>query len=246
VEKSSLNQAGGSSSWSTRREGIKSKEVKKSSQAEKCPDFLKLQHRGAEELKQQRDTSIEAFQRTFETDILPAKTNGELAYVEDIVASIGIKCGFHVTSKDNLGKGLYDNIIDVEGGKIIGVSNDKNRTKGWYLSDVIYNQLQLVLKEVGKDISQFDLESWYGYSISHADTKAVALKCLQGEKKKTFEAGSKEFNALKGNITAKPKIYLLEQHPDIFHGKQVVSVTVIRARGGRIDIDYAISDHLSS
>jgi hypothetical protein len=39
-------------------------------------------------------------------------------------------------------------------------------------------QLTLALNEVGRNISEFDLKSWYGYKIANEETKEVAQRCI--------------------------------------------------------------------
>jgi hypothetical protein len=180
------------------------------------------------EQKWLRDTSIEEFENAFKTKISKSRNSG-----------------FLVESTAKRGSGFYQNRIDLEKGQIIGIHNKKHFTKNWHLSDVVYNQLQLVLKKAGKDISQFDLKSWYGKNIINENTGHIAEILLGEIQQKTFKIGSNEFNAIKRTATAKSKFYLLEQHSEAFRGKQVTSITVIRNNEGEIDIDYAISDHLS-
>jgi hypothetical protein len=182
------------------------------------------------------DPVSEKFDWTFETTI------------EEDTANKGI---FTLTSKDIIGRGYYGNKIDVNEGQIIGGGNYKRSTKNWHLSEVMYAQLQLALKKAGKDLSQFDLKSWYGMNVTNEETKLVAERFLpQEETERAFEAGSAEFAALAQTPTAKSKFYLLAQHPEAFGGKEVTSITVKRVfeRGGhklrepQIDIVYAIGD----
>ena len=94
--------------------------------------------------------STQQFERTFKTDIDIFEPNEWVPYQRDIMESVDIKKGFTVTSSDPIGKGLYDNIIDVDSGKIIGINNYKNHTDSWHLSQVIYNQIILVMKKAKK------------------------------------------------------------------------------------------------
>ena len=101
------------------------------------------------------DHPIDVFQRTFETKIAEEPDRkGKLIAV----------------SEANIGEGSYTNIIDMNEGKIIGVANYKRNTKNWYLSEVVYTQLQLVLQKAGKDISQFSLKSWEDMHVINKNT----------------------------------------------------------------------------
>jgi cell fate (sporulation/competence/biofilm development) regulator YlbF (YheA/YmcA/DUF963 family) len=196
-------------------------------EADKCVEECESRERAFEaylkEQKRLRDTSIEAFRKAFKTKI-SNEGNGR----------------FFVESVAKQGAAFYQNIIDVDKGQIRGMNNKKYHTKNWHLSDVVYNQLQLVLKEAGKDISQFDLKNWYGNNIVNGSTEHIAEILLGENLQKTFKAGSNEFNAIKDTATAKSKFYLLDQHREDFRGKQVTSMTVIRNNNGGIDINYAI------
>ncbi len=222
-----------SSSQSARREGTKLKTV----EAKKSLDLLSMQSKRAVEQRADRTSlkkledqqRIKAFNETFETTIKKDP-----------------KGVFEVRSYDEKGGGYFLNEIEVEKGRIIGNANYKYDTKGWYLSDVIYNQLQLALKEAGKDIPQFNLKSWYDKQIGNEETKAVAESCfakvssqkilaMDETDKLTFEKGSDEFNELMKTATAKSKFYLLK---DNFPGKQVMRITVYI--DNEIDIDYQI------
>lgn len=182
--------------------------------------------------------SIEKFQETFETKINPFEPDKMIPYQRDIMESVDIEKGFTVMSYDQAGKGLYDNIINVEVGEIIGINNYKNNTENWHLSHVIYNQIILVMKEVGKNILGFDLNSWYDHSIDNEDTKNVALKWLHGSREESFEEGSEAFNELINTQTGKSKKYLTDQNPEDFPGKRVTSIRVILRSNKKIDIDY--------
>ena len=165
---------------------------------------------------------IKAFNETFKTTIKETKE--------------GV---FEVFSSDAKGGGTFLNEIEVEEGRIIGKANYKFDTKGWHLSDVIYTQLQLALKEAGKDISQFNLKSWYAERVAFNDTANVAESCLEtyGIYNMTFEKDSEEFNNLMNTTTAKSKFYLLKDH---FPGKQVTRITVSQDIRDDIYIDYQI------
>jgi len=175
---------------------------------------------------------FEKFQKTYETVIFKDKFN---------------KGVFSVESKDWSRTAEYKNSIDIGKGQIIGNSNSKENTNDLHFSDVAYIQLQLALQKAGKDISQFNLKSWYGKKIRNVNTKNVVKLFFPEEigedglvkgGKKTFKAGSDEFTALAGTETAQSKFYLLAQHPEAFPGKRVTSITVIRHPNKEIDIEY--------
>jgi hypothetical protein len=69
-------------------------------------------------------------------------------------------------------------VINIDKGHIIGYNNNRVADNDWYFSKVIYLQLQLALKEAGRDISQFNLKRWFGINVSNDKTKSVALKIL--------------------------------------------------------------------
>lgn len=143
---------------------------------------------------------------------------------------------YYVKSESDHGK--YENAINISEGQIIGCRNDSKNTQSWHLSDIIYNQLQLVLQEAEKNISQFDLKCWYGNNITNKNTRSAAKDLLGYEHSKTFKAGSKEFNKIAVTDTAQPKFFLLAQHPKAFPGKEVTSITVIRHSDRQIEIEY--------
>src|SRR5690349_3963398 len=74
------------------------------------------------------DKSIETFKNTFNTMIRENKSNAGT---------------FLVQSKIKGKEGVYENIYDINNGQITGRTNYKRDIEGWYLSDVVYNQLQL-------------------------------------------------------------------------------------------------------
>ncbi len=147
---------------------------------------------------------------------------------------------FFVESTAKRGSGFFQNIIDVDKGQIIGINNQKCSTKSWYFSDIIYNQLQLVLKKAGKGISQFDLKSWYGKNVVNESSQNMAEVLLGADQEKTFKVGSNEFNVMKSTATAKSKFYLLSQHPEAFPRKQVTSITIRRTDDDKIEVNYEI------
>jgi hypothetical protein len=147
--------------------------------------------------------------------------------------------------------GRYMNKIDVKDGKIIGKTNDhylNNKEKReFHYSEIVFNQLRLVLEHLDKKISEFDLKSWYGENIHNTSTLDVVKLFFPEERspngkikkgKKTFLAGTDGFIALAGTEAAQSKFYLLAQHPKAFPGKEVTSITVIRHSDEQIDIEY--------
>ncbi len=168
---------------------------------------------------------LETFKSTFHT------------HIKEIADSV-----FVVRSKAKSGEGIYKNIISIDKGQFIGIKNYRNNTNNWFLSEIIYIQLQISLEKAGKDISQFDLKSWYGKHIEDEETKNTARSLLPEEEGRwAFSAGSDEFNALAQTPTAKSKFYLLKDYPEAFSGKQVTSITVIQHSDGKIDIEYEFS-----
>jgi hypothetical protein len=135
-------------------------------------------------------------------------------------------------------------MIDLDNGKIIGYRNEAKSTQTWHLSDIIYNQLLFILKKAKKDISQFDLKSWYGFNITNKNTKSMAEYTLGYKNRKTFKASSKEFKDIAVTDTAQSKFYLLAQYPKAFKGKKVTSITVERYADGQIDIEYEFGSQL--
>jgi hypothetical protein len=132
--------------------------------------------------------------------------------------------------------GSHLNMINIDKGDIIGYNNNRFADNDWHFSKVIYLQLQLALKEAGRDISQFHLKSWYGINVSNDETKSVALKILQEEQRVTVKKGSKEYDELVKTPTQKSKQYLLNDYPGAFPGKELTSITVIRKHDNRIRI----------
>ena len=178
----------------------------------------------------------EARKRAFETSLKERKFENDF---KTTIVDEG-NGRFFVESTAKRGSGFFQNIIDVGKGQIIGINNQKCSTKNWHLSDVVYNQLQSVLKETKKDISQFDLKSWYGKNIVNESTQNMAEVLLGADQEKTFKVGSNEFNVMKKTATAKSKFYLLSQHPEAFRGKQVTSITIRRTDDDKIEVNYEI------
>lgn len=127
-----------------------------------------------------RDNTLKAFQDTFETVIQPEKDGW-----------------FQVRSHDSTGGGNYNNYINIAKGEIALMINFKKNTKNLFLSDVMYNQLLLVLSKAEKDIADFDLK------------KCTASIPLDPEAK-----------AIKKAIT-----YFLEQHQEAFPNKKLKKIT---------------------
>jgi hypothetical protein len=151
--------------------------------------------------------------------------------------------GIFIVKSDALeGGGTYKNGINIDNGQIIGIKNFKWNTNSWYSSEIVYNQLRLVLDHARKDISQFDITNWKGSEIANIHTKYTLNLFVPEETNfMTFKAGEDGFIALAGTQTAQSKFYLLAQHPKAFKGKQVRSITVRRLSDGEINIDYEIA-----
>jgi hypothetical protein len=161
-----------------------------------------------------RDSTINAFQRSFVTITKEnPKEKGE----------------FSVESRARQGYASFTNKININKGEIIGESNFKRLTKGWHLSEVVFNQLQLVLQEAKKDMASFDFKNWRGERIINELTRStVNLFLPEGTTRHTFEKGSEGFLALAGTPTAQSKFYLVAQHQKVFGKKEVTSITVER------------------
>jgi hypothetical protein len=178
-----------------------------------------------------RDSTLDAFQRDFVTTITEEE-----------------KGVFLAESKAKEGEGYYNNEININNGEITGLHNFKRATEGWHFSEVVFNQLQLVMQEqVKKDIASqeqtqkditkkaeeymasFDLKNWRDEKISNKSTRSiVGLFLPAGTNKHTFEKGSEGFLALAGTPTAQSKFYLLAQHQKALGQKEVTSITVER------------------
>lgn len=166
-------------------------------------------------------------------------------FEKDFETNIEYKKGiFYIVSKNNHVK--YENAINISEGQIIGCWNDSKDTRSWHLSDIIYNQLLFVLQKAKKDISQFDLKSWYGNNITNKNTKDLVKYLLGYKNLQEFKAGSKEFNEIAVSDTAQSKFFLLAQYPKAFKGKKVTSITVIRHSDGQIDIEYKFGSSRTS
>lgn len=182
--------------------------------------------------KEDRDT-LEEFKNAYRTTICEGKPNS---------------CVYFVRSENYPELGVFENIIDINSGKIIGDSNHKQNTNDLDLSEIVYNQVQLI-PEKARNPSGFDFKCWFGRNIRNADTlhivdlffpKEIGEDRLVKERKKTFQAGTDGFIALAGTETAQSKFYMLAQHPKAFKGKQVRSITVQRLPREQINIDYEI------
>jgi hypothetical protein len=152
--------------------------------------------------------------------------------------------------------GTYENEIDVENGKITGKYNRyflPYSEEKLDFSEVIFNHLRLSIECLKVEMSEFNLKCWYGKEITNEDTKnTVELffpeekgkDGLVKEREKTFLAGTDAFIALAGTSTARSKFYLLAQHPEIFKGKKVTSITVIRHPDKKVAIEYEFGSQL--
>lgn len=151
---------------------------------------------------------------------------------------------------NNDNSGLYENKIDIINEKIIGEFNKhyefRNSNK-LNFSEIIFNQLRLAMEYLNKEMSEFNLKSWYAHCVIDEETKeTVKLFFPEGrgkeefvkERDKTFQSGTDAFIALAGTPTAQSKFYMLAQHPKAFLGKEVTSITVTRNSVGQIDIEY--------
>jgi hypothetical protein len=154
---------------------------------------------------------------------------------------------------NNDNSGLYENKIDVMSEKIIGEFNkhyvfcNSNKLN---FSEIVFNQLRLAMEYLNKEISEFNLKSWYAHCIIDKETKETVklfFPVERGkdgfvkEREKTFQSGTDAFIALAGTPTAQSKFYMLAQHPKAFLGKEVTSITVTRNFVGQIDIEYKFS-----
>ena len=151
--------------------------------------------------------------------------------------------------------GKYENKIDVENGKIIGIDNYQyaNCKAKFHFSEIIFNQLCLTMEYLDMEMSKFNLKCWYSNTISNEKTKKTAELFFPEERdkdgkikegQKIFKAGSDGFIALAGTPTGQSKFYLLAQHPEIFKDKKVTSITVIRHSDSTIDINYEFGSQL--
>lgn len=176
------------------------------------------------------NSTLDAFQRNFETKIEEnPQERGE----------------FTVTSLAKEGSASYMNKININKGEIIGESNFKMRTRGWHLSEVIFNQLQLVMQKAKRDIVSFELKNWRGKGIINPSTRsAVELFLPAGTNKHTFEKDSPGFMALAGTPTSQSKFYMLAQHQKAFGKKEVTSITVERQSDGYICINYRYAQNM--
>jgi hypothetical protein len=164
------------------------------------------------------DSRLDAFEKYFETCTSENST--------------GI---FRVLSKiKGKREAPYINEINTNNGEIRGLSNFKNSTKDWHLSEIIFNQFQLVMKKANKDIASFDLKNWRDKQITNESTmNTVELFLPVGTNEHTFEKGSEGFIALAGIQTAQSKFYLLAQYQKAFGKKEVTSITVKRGQVNR-------------
>jgi hypothetical protein len=158
------------------------------------------------------NNTLNAFERDFDTDIEESlEKRGE----------------FTVVSMAKEGFASFTNTINTNKGEIIGESNFKRLTKNWHFSEVVFNQLQLVMREAKKDIASFDLKNWRGRWLKNEATRStVDLFLPAGINKHTFEKGSEGFLALAGTPTAQSKFYLPAQHQKALGQKEVTSITV--------------------
>jgi hypothetical protein len=151
--------------------------------------------------------------------------------------------------------GIYNNNIDVENRKILGMLNFPvpDSKEKFHLSEIVFNQLCLAMEHLDKKVSDFDLKCWYDNIVNNEETKKTAELFFPEEKgsdgkikegRKTLKAGEDGFIALAGTPTAQSKFYLLAQHPKAFPGKKVTSITVIRHSNGQIDIEYQFGSQL--
>jgi hypothetical protein len=164
----------------------------------------------SENLKDHRwleDNLIERFQRTFKTEI---------------EQNSWYKGRFIIKSEDKIRRGKFSNEIDVNEGVIRGLINYKYDTDDWYLSDVVYAQIQLALKEA--KISQFVPTKWSSDNVVNEWTAPAAADFVRSiETAHTFQAGSKEFAAIAQTAIAKSRFYLLKDH---FPSREIKSITI--------------------
>lgn len=151
--------------------------------------------------------------------------------------------------------GKYENKIDVENGKIIGIDNYQyaNCKAKFHFSEIVFNQLCLAMKYLNMEMSEFNLKCWCSNTIANEETKKTAKLFFPEERdkegkikegQKIFKAGSDGFIALAGTPTGQSKFYLLAQHPEIFKDKKVTSITVIRYPDSTIDVNYEFGSQL--
>jgi hypothetical protein len=181
----------------------------------------------------------EEFEKYKEKDVdgtIDAFKNAFVTTIEEDPKKKGV---FEAISQAKEGGARYVNTINTNNGEISGSGYFKMSAEGWYLSEVVFNQFQLIMQEAKKDIASFDLKSWRDEDIDNEPTKrTVELFLPAGTNELTFKKGSQEFIALAGTQTAQSKFYLLAQHQKAFGKKEVTSITVKQEYGLIDEINY--------
>jgi hypothetical protein len=158
--------------------------------------------------------SLQEFKNAFETSIDYITTNR-----------------FEIISDST--EGFYHNTIDLGRGKIIGKMNRRD-SGNRHLSDTVYNQIVLASKKAGKDISEFDLKSWYGSNITNKETLKIAKEVGDG----TYVPGDEAFHKILDSQAGKSKKYIASDH---FPDKEVTQLRIITTEIDTVDIEYIYS-----
>ena len=140
----------------------------------------------------------------------------------------------------------YINYIDIKDGKIRAKSNfrdsnsDAKTGSGNPLpnSEILYNQLLLVLRHQQIDPSTFNLTQVIRENISNEETRNTLNCCTKtysdvpsaNKRIYQFVKGSEEYYAILGTPNAYGILYLLKQHPSVFGKKEITRIEVKKHR----------------
>ena len=141
----------------------------------------------------------------------------------------------------------YINYFDLKEGIILTSwnyrSKDQPRDEALHNSEILWQQFQLVAKHNGLQTSDLKLTKIVGIHVGHEQTKKIMEHLLEGNTSKIFLQGSDGYYALLGTPVVSGKVYLLEQHKDVFGDKEITSLEVIKAPSwNTLNFVYHIGD----
>jgi hypothetical protein len=182
-----------------------------------------------------RDTSSD-FSERYEskvTGVSSAVMNDLVSYYGKIGSKSEYVCVQTKVKTADSNYAIYKNYFNVKEGVILGAVNYKDLdelSEGGGLPDVLpnseifWNQCRLAASIKGGFSSDFNLKKIVGYRVGNEQTKNVALLYGEVGKAKIFYKGSDEYYAFLGTPAVNGKVFLLDQHKDVFGNKEIKAI----------------------
>jgi hypothetical protein len=185
-------------------------------------------------------TTVEKVSNLSDKDV---DTSKEFSQYKSKIIGFYEESGFVVKTKNRGSKSFtYRNSINLEKYVITAKRNFRihDRKKGYseplHNSEILYNQLLMVLKEQKIDPPYFNLKRVIRDKVINEETEATFMLCApplgqdhsQSQEKVTyqFKKGSDEYHAMLGTPNVYGVLYLLKQHQGTFGKREITSIEV--------------------